>query len=261
MTNAICTYDFTTYELDPVQIKNLLNEHCKKWDFQEEECPSTKRHHMQGRISLKIKKRINEAIKLFPNFHLSITSKENIGNNYYVTKQETRINGPWSSDDKPPPYIPRQIQEIQQLYPWQQQVVDSANIWDKRTINIIIDKEGNHGKSILCTYCGVHNIGRRVPFANSFKDIMRMIMDMPTSKLYLFDMPRALPKDKLADTFAAIEEIKNGHAFDDRYSFKEKYFDCPNIWVFMNKVPDTDYLSMDRWVMWQITEDNKLEEI
>jgi len=92
---------------------------------------------------------------------------------------------------------------------------------------------------------------------------MRMILDTPTSSLYIFDLPRAIKKDKLCQFFAAIEEIKGGYAFDDRYSFREKYFDCPNIWVFMNTEPDRDAFSRDRWVFWQIVDNNlvRIQEI
>ena len=27
--------------------------------------------------------------------------------------------------------------------------------------------------------------------------------------------------------YAGIESVKSGYAYDDRYSFKDKYFDCP----------------------------------
>lgn len=83
-------------------------------------------------------------------------------------------------------------------------------------------------------------------------------MDAPTSKLYLFDLPKALKKEHLYQFFAGVEEIKNGYAYDDRYSFKEKYFDCPNIWIFTNTAPDRLMLSADRWRFWQIDDQMNL---
>jgi hypothetical protein len=52
--------------------------------------------------------------------------------------------------------------------------------------------------------------------------------------------------------YSAVETIKDGYAYDDRYSFKEKVFDCPNIWIFCNVLPDLNLLSMDRWKIWDI---------
>lgn len=254
--NAVTTYDFTSFGTDVEEVKKLLREHAKHWCFQQERAPTTDRLHFQGRLSLKVKERLNGALQRFPGWHLSITANENRDNNFYVTKVDTRVQGPWQDTDVDI-YIPRQLRDIQELRPWQQRVVDSRNEWDTRSINIIVDEKGNNGKTILCTYCGVHGYGRRVPFSNDFRDIMRMIMDTPTSKMYLFDIPRALKKDHLYQFYAGIEEIKNGYAFDDRYHFREKWFDCPTIWIFTNTKPERELLSSDRFKFWKI-ENNQL---
>lgn len=149
-----------------------------------------------------------------------------------------------------------QVREIVSLYPWQKHIIDNAFVWDTRTINIVIDFEGNNGKSTLVSYMRAYNIGRKLPFCNDYKDIMRMVCDMPTSTCYLIDMPRAINKERLFQLYGAIEEIKSGYAYDDRYKFTEKIFDCPNIWIFCNAVPDTSMLSMDRWKFWSIENKN-----
>ena len=92
----------------------------------------------------------------------------------------------------------------------------------------------------------------------SYKDFMRYCMDVPTSKLYLIDFPRSLNKSACGSMWAAIESIKDGYCWDDRYNFREKYFDCPNVWVFSNEVPSTSYLSGDRWKFWRVVADELL---
>ena len=87
---------------------------------------------------------------------------------------------------------------------------------------------------------------------------MNMVMDRPISQCYFIDMPRSLPKTKLNQFYSGIEELKNGHAWDARYHFKEKYFDSPNVWIFANEIPDKNLLSRDRWLIWEIR-DNLLE--
>ena len=144
------------------------------------------------------------------------------------------------------------------MYPWQQHIIDNYDIWDTRTINVIYDVKGNNGKSTLCGYMRSHKLGFVLPFCNDFKDIMRMIMCVPTKRCYLMDMPRAINKEKLYQMYSAIETIKNGYAYDDRYSFKEKVFDCPNIWLFCNVLPDRSLLSEDRWKFWQISDSKEL---
>ena len=244
---------------DHAIIQKQLNEICKKGNFQLEEGEKNGILHFQGRVSLKDRRRKTEIIKLatdtfLTGIHWSPTSNENKGNFDYVTKEFTRIAGPWDVKEKPL-YIPRQVREIESLRPFQQQIVDDAGVWDTRHINIVYDPSGNIGKSRLKLWIRAYKIGRIIPPVNDFKDMMRMVMDMPTSKLYLIDMPKAYKKDKLGGLFSAIETIKDGYAYDDRYHFQEKIFDCPNIWVFTNQLPDLELLSKDRWVIWSVTTD------
>lgn len=189
MTSPICVYDFTLpnrYEID--ELKKLLRKNCKKWCVQLERGESGYEHY-QGRISLKMKKRLKQCKELFFNdIHLSPTSNENKKNMFYVMKDDTRIDGPWKDDDEEI-YIPRQIREIEKLYPWQQHIVDNYDIWDTRSINIVIDKKGNNGKSILVSYMRAHKLAFAIPYCNDFRDILRMIMDVPTRRCYLIDMP------------------------------------------------------------------------
>lgn len=252
MSNAVSTFDFTVFGLEPEEAKDILKYHCKKWCFQQEQCPSTGNVHLQGRMTLKVKKRISGVIKMFERWHISITSDANRGNYYYVMKDDTRIAGPWKDEDEEENlYIPRQVRGIQ-LWPWQQAVIDSAEVWDTRHIDIIVDPKGNKGKTTLATFIGSNRIGKELPYSNDFRDLMRMAMQGKAKKLYIIDIPRAINKKKIRELYAAIEKIKSGYAYDDRYKFQEKYFDCPNIWVFTNEIPDQNLLSRDRWRFWEI---------
>lgn len=264
--NAVHVYDWTyPSEGIPVdEMKKTLNFIAKKWCFQEEEGGHTKYKHYQIRLSLKVKRRPAELITLLKNLglekgHISITSDINKNNSFYVLKPDSRVSGPWTDEDAVPVEVPRQIKDIL-LREWQQSIADSADEWDTRHINVVVEQQGNVGKSVLCCYLGVHNKGRVIPPVNDYKDLMRMVMDLPTSKLYLVDIPRALDVKKASGIYSALEEIKSGHAWDDRYKFQEKWFDCPNIWVFTNHEPPNEYLSKDRWVLWKI-ENEKLIKV
>lgn len=248
-TKAVFDFSTAKHLITKDDLVERLKQHCKKWCFQEEEGASGYRH-WQGRMSMKVKSRTTTVAKLIPG-HISLTSNENRDNNFYVVKLDTQVDGPWTSEDIIL-YIPRQIREIRGLFDWQQQIVDDAKVWNTRTINIIYCPEGNIGKSILKTYIGCHQIGRALPYSNDYKDIMRMVMDTPKKPLYVIDLPRAIAKDKLYQFFSGVETLKDGYAFDDRYHFKEEYFDCPNIWIFMNTMPDLELLSRDRWAIWSV---------
>lgn len=248
--NAQCVYDFTYFgDLKSPEITKILSNHCKKWCFQLEECPTTSRKHMQGRFSLKMKKYKTTIPFKLGNF--SITSGENCNNDFYVLKVDSRIKGPWKDSDEVI-YIPRQIREIENLRPWQEEIIEKMKIWDTRTINCIYCPNGNIGKSVLVGWVRAYKLGRCLPPVNDYKDMLRMVCDLPTSHAYLIDMPKAIKKDKLGGFYSAIETIKDGYAYDDRYSFKEKVFDCPNIWIFTNTLPDFNLLSSDRWQVWQV---------
>jgi len=242
--SAIAVWDFTLKEegVDLIAFKDFIKEHAKKWAFQLEKSDSGYVHY-QGRVSLKVKCRVGPDWK---NIRWSVTHCHK--DQFYVIKVDTRIAGPWQDTDK---YIPRQVRDIK-LYPWQEQILDDAKVWNTRTINLLYCPEGNIGKSTLATYAGSMGLARAIPMMDGHKDYMRMVMDMPKMKLYLVDFPRSMTKAGCASFWSAIEQVKNGYAYDDRYGFKEEYFDCPNIWVFTNVLPDEGVLSMDRWKIWMV---------
>lgn len=262
--NAVCTFDFTLAEtftdgkiMTSDEIKGWLDKVAKKWCFQLETGKDGYRH-FQGRLSLKVKKRLGTFVdeKPWPALHLSITSNANRDNDFYVMKDEGRLEGPWSDKDETPPYIPRQVRDIKKWRLWQEKVIGLLKIWDTRGIHCIVDPTGESGKSVLISALGASKIGTQIPFCNDYKDVLRGVMDRPKLGVYLIDMPRAINKEKLNQLYSAIETIKSGYAYDDRYHFKEEYFDCPNIFVFTNKMPDLELLSKDRWKIWTIDRSN-----
>lgn len=252
--SQICGWDFTCkaeeYDLD--KLKSDLSKLCKKWCFQLEE-GATGYKHYQGRVSLKAKTR--SMFGVLEPIYWSPTSCSNRDNEFYVTKEETRLDGPWSDRDKVI-YIPRQVREIEKLKPWQQKIVDRIDEWDTRTINVVFCRDGNIGKSTLCSYLRAYELARVLPPLNDMKDIMRMVCDLPTSRCYVFDMPRCMKKEKLFGFYSGVEMLKDGYAYDDRHNFKEKVFDCPNIWIFSNMIPDRTLLSADRWKVHMISGDD-----
>lgn len=254
--NAVYGYDFTlkAENITPDQLKTFCKAWAKKWVFQLEEGDSGYEHY-QGRISLIKKRRLNELIKAVKTkyewpFHWSISSTNSLEEEFYCTKEDTRKEGPWSDKDKEL-YIPTHVRNLN-LYSWQQQIVDDAKIRDLRHINLIVDRVGNHGKSWLKTYVGSREIGLCLPYVNDYKDIMRMVMDCKKFPLYIIDIPRAVPKERMYQFYAGIESLKDGYAYDDRYKFRYEYFEIPNVWIFTNVEPNLDYLSADRWKIWNI---------
>lgn len=267
MTSQICGYDFTcSVEKCPDLnfLQTTLNGWCKKWVFQKERGEKGY-EHWQGRVSLIHKKRINEIVAQVPiqGIHWSPTSKAvHEGQNFnYVMKADTRIDGPWKDDDfvEPPP-LTRQLKAFMKLekWPWQQKVLNFCEDEDDRWIRLIVDQVGNSGKSILAEYIEYTGKGYEVPPFRLMEDIMACAMSITTQKCYLIDMPRAMKKDKLSEFYAGLEALKNGVAYDKRYKFKKKRIDRPQIIVFTNKDPCWDFMSMDRWQVYDMQPDKSL---
>lgn len=258
---AIFVYDITAWN-DRISKENLQEwciTHCKKWCFQLEKAPTTGTLHFQCRVSFKEKLRpIPVQIMVQEWGHSSPTSNENKTNEFYVMKTESRIEGPWSNKDEVL-FVQNRFRGVIRWLPWQQDIINK-NIErpDDRSVNLIINKSGNKGKTFLAMWCLTNRVGRMIPPLNDYKEVVQAVMDMPTSRAYFLDVPRSQEKKQLRGFFGACEQIKNGHVFDCRYSFKEKLFEPPHLWVFTNEMPELSTLSRDRWKFWTINDDNEL---
>lgn len=270
MSNQVTGYDLTipAAEFDLGAAIRFFKDWGKKWVFQLERGDATGYLHWQCRLSLHTKRRIGELLQLTKDIlpaghHWSITSSTcHAGCNFnYVMKADTRVDGPYKdSDYEEPPPLTRQLKSFltEDFYPWQQTVFDSIAEADDRSIKLIIDTHGNAGKSIFCEFLEYKGLAFEIPPMRTMEDIMQCVMSIKDKKCYIVDMPRAMKKDKLADFYSGLEALKNGVAYDKRYSFKKKRMDRPQVVVFSNTEPDYDFMSMDRWQVWFMTQDKRL---
>lgn len=263
----VCVWDFTVAAdgTSAEAIKDTLKRNCKRWSFQLEEGKSGYLHY-QGRVSLKEKTRLAGVIKLLEiaKAHYSVTSTENRDNCFYVTKSETRKEGPWSDKDTEV-YVPKQYRGIaENLRPWQRYIWDHIRDFEPRAINIVYDPVGDQGKSTLASLVDLHGLGIDMPPCNDGEKLIQSLCNilMKTQNrepISLFiDMPRSMDQTKLYGMYMAIEQIKKGKVYDFRYSYDSWWFDAPQIWVFCNEEPHRGYVSKDRWKFWKI-EDSTLK--
>ena len=189
--------------------------------------------------------------------NITCTSTANKDNDFYVMKDDTRIEGPWTDKDKAPLRTVDKM-ESNGLFPWQQTIIDDVEHYDDRKIHIVIDRAGNIGKSALCKYLYMKKDAVIVPPLMDEKDLMQYVMSFEPSKLYVIDMPRAMKKSKLNRLYSGIENLKNGMMYDLRYHGKFRYIDEPNIVVFTNQPPKMSYLTRDRWALKTVV-NNQLE--
>lgn len=267
MSHALYRHDITIPDkgIDPEDLIDFFQDHCKHWCFQLECGEETGYVHYQCRISLNDKMRCNTVAKTIMDAfeiqgcHVSPTNSK-CNDDLYVTKDDTRLDGPWSDKDYVDENkIPKRFRGKITWKPFQQTILDKINtVPDDRHVDIIIDPIGDHGKSFFIDYLAVHKKATFIPQMKESKDIMRMVMNKPKSNCYFIDFPRATSKNDQHAIYSSIETLKRGYAYDDRYHFKDEYFEPPHIWVFTNHTPDLALLSRDRWRFYHINIDNTL---
>lgn len=251
---------------DENTIKKAFRKCCKKWAFQLEQGDETGYVHYQCRIALHKKTTLNHAkelVGLEGNYTPSSTNSISKTSNFnYVLKPQTRIAGPWTDkDDVEEEEIKIPIQYKVELYKWQQSLYDLVmkEIEEKkyRNVHILYDVHGGIGKTTFALNLTCRRKAEYIPPMNDSKDIMRMCYDLSTSKCYIIDLTRAMKKDKLFSMYSAVEQIKNGYIYDDRYTFKRKFIDSPGVIILTNELPDINLLSSDRWKI-HLVENNEL---
>lgn len=259
-----CTYDVTipADKFSPKELRDIFKEHCKKYCFQKEEGEKTGFVHYQCRISLKTKKRLHEAIKLFPKInggHFSLTASTNKDNDFYVMKEDTRIEGPFTDQNEI--IIPQDVLDMKVLWSWQDSMWKILIKRDTtyRLIHLVYCPGGGTGKTRFTRWMCYNADAEEIPFANDHKDIMRFAYDLGEKQIYLVDMPRAINKQKLNSLYAGIEKLKDGYCYDDRYKLQVRRFFPPQICVFTNEEPDLRMLSRDRWRLWTINHKKELK--
>ena len=255
--NACCSWDLTIPQTEITQedLSKLFKLHAKAWSFQLEKGNKTGYMHWQCRISLKGKERdAYGLIKLKGNY--TPTSKENMNNFFYVTKDHTRIDGPWNHDDVEV-YIPRQYRGIV-FKTWQNKIAESRLDFNDRHINVLYDAVGGLGKSTLASVCELLYNAVDLPPINSAQEMMQIMcnicidQELRAPGLVFIDMPRATDKSSLYGLYSACEQIKKGKLYDCRYHYKKYWIDSPAVWVFTNEKPDLSMLSTDRWKIWEV---------
>lgn len=289
---ALITYDFTVFGIEysstgwtggftgnneelkhycqlAREVSKQLRILCKAFVFQCERCPTTGRPHFQGRIKCKNRLRLNQVVEFFQNnitraCRISATAKENSKNFFYVTKDETRVIGPWKDTDNEGKEIPWQLAMFPNDLDWQAQIKQMISVRELRFINCVILTQGAEGKTICCQKLVWEKLAEYLPYSDNHKDLLQACHDVGEQlgidpPAYIFDLPRALRKDKMRPFFSAIEDIKSGWSFDLRYGYRRNLRGQPNVWVFTNKWPNIKYLSTDRWKFWKIV-NNKLEQ-
>lgn len=131
------------------------------------------------------------------------------------------------------------------LRDWQQQLNATLNgPADDRTINFVVDLNGNSGKSWFCRYYKKHHDNVQIIIPGKKAD-MGYILDTEARVVFV-DAPRSKQGDYVQYDF--LEEMKNGLVFSPKYESHLKYMRTKvHVVVMMNEHPDMTKLSNDRY--------------
>lgn len=230
-------------------LETILNKIAEKWIFGFEECPTTKKKHLQGYLEFKFKHRPLEC-KLLKDYKMHWekrkgTEQKNID---YCTKDgnfKTNIIFP----------EPLECIEYEKLYKWQKKIVEICDQKpDPRKIYWYCDKIGNRGKSELCRYLCIKK--KAILLSGKCADMKYGIVkyiennNKIAPKIILIDLPRTFDNEYLS--YSGIEEIKNGMFFNTKFESNMVIFNRPHIFIFSNTTPDNEKLSLDRWIIEEI---------
>lgn len=256
------------------EILMFMRNHAKNWCFQLEKGDETGYLHYQCRLSLVSKKRLSTMITLCKNVeafklgcHITPTSNpvQRAGNNFYVMKTDTRVDGPWkSTEDR---YV--DMDKICSYYqfeepkggwkPWQKSVM---NIIDgpvnAGTVYVIINPGGSVGKTLLCNWLETRKKAIQITPGSDVEKIPRQVMNEEKLGCYIVDMPKTETKKVSANFWTGLELIAGGRACDDRYHYEKAIFNPPHVFLFTNNQVDTWAMTGNRWVFMTI---NKFYEL
>lgn len=151
-------------------------------------------------------------------------------------------------------YWIQKVDELPSVYsgdpewrPWQREVIDRLDGQNDRQILYVYDQYGNKGKSFLASWLSCRRRASYLPATlKGARDLLRVALDRPSS-CYFVDFPKCVTMSNIPQVFAAVESIKNGHVYDDRYEYRDLFMDHPKVCVFGNFQPDKSMLSKDRW--------------
>ena len=253
---------FNSTDAQPVAHK-AFEKLAKKFVYQWELSPTTKREHCQGYINTRKRyfpgpkgqcKPLAKQLSALGMKGVTVKVASDAGKEklkMYCMKDDTRIAGPWADR---PIYMGKDLACMKLPYEWQkdmQEIIESDP--DDRTVYWIDDGTGSVGKSKFCKYNRLKKKCVRIPLGNATQLKTNVIANGP-SRCYVVDLPRTIGStEKMQDLISAIEEVKNGWVVSAMHGkCHELLMEPPHVIVFSNMPPPFSLMSADRWKVYKI---------
>lgn len=240
-----CKHWCFTWNNYPKDHNDLIssNSSILRYVYQEELGETRNVIHLQGYIEFTKKVR---PLGMFPKEIHWEKCRDIKGSIKYCSKEKTR-NGEIFIKNI---VLEKPLKLIDNLRDWQKDIINIIKEEpDDRTIRWYYDYKGNIGKTALCKYICVNF--NAIYISGKSSDCKYMIVKYKESKggfpdVVIFDIPRC-NMDYI--NYEAIEKIKDGIFFSNKYECDMVIMNSPHLLIFANEEPDYNKLSSDRWTV------------
>jgi len=161
----------------------------------------------------------------------------------YCSKSDTSTGQRWTNLRLPEP-----LKIITSLFEWQADIVNLVQTEpDDRSIYWYWENQGGIGKTQFCKYLVHHH--NALILSGKGADCKYAIVQYNEKtglypKLIVYDIPRCV-NDYI--NYDALESIKNGLFFSNKYESTQVIMNSPHLICFSNEEPDIAKMSIDRW--------------
>jgi hypothetical protein len=202
--------------------------------------------HLQGWVESPIRMRPMEKFRN-KRIHWEKTKGNRQQNVDYCSKEGNYKTNVMSKQQK------RELLEIpEELYPWQQLVLDIVLTRSSREILWVWSAEGNTGKTTLAKLLTFeHNAvlldGKKADILYAATEYLTKLDEdeaFSRQHVFLLDLSRTIEQYVSYD---AIEKLKNGYWFSGKYESKMTMIPPPRVVIFSNFPPNESTMSSDRW--------------
>lgn len=177
-------------------------------------------------------KSLTDAIDLNPETYVKYHSGMDKLNNHYIKKKNTKK-------------LNEEMKEVT-LRPWQVIALNKLKKQDDRKITWVVDLSGNKGKSYLSRYL----ISKYNAFYSRNGKNADIVHAYNYEDYIIFDFPRSSEE---FINYGIIEQFKDGILFSPKYNSHTKIKRGAKVICFSNFHPDLSKLSMDRWDIYDIS--------
>jgi hypothetical protein len=255
------------------KITRVLEQHCSQWVFQLERGEQTGYVHFQGRMRLREKGYVPKVLRewpatVLPGVHLSVTTCRafTTRNFDYVTKDETRVQGPWTERDVRLNSEQLAAFVASGIRPWHRAVVDTLRQQDHSHIDLLVHTAASQldrvDWAVFKEWLQHQKLSYQVQAGvEQPQHLLRCVFNLPPQPGYTVTLPvYRLDRDglRLRKFLNAIEDVKCGESHDPRWNHRERIVrDRPRVLVSATAHPGRDVLSA-HWRCWMIDEAGQL---